>query len=109
MVLLLFSGVYLYMEGSKADEKYVVLNATFKMGGIQYIGYKLEESKLIFMFERRGDFFTQALESREVRTDEKIKNIDNVLMEVNTNGNIKMYECKFVGENIEELKYVAEE
>lgn len=98
------------MDGSKVDEKYVVLNATFKMGGIQYVGYKLEDNRLIFMFERRGDFFTQALESKEVRTNEKIKkNIDNVLMEVNTNGNIKMYECKFVEENIEEIKYVAEE
>lgn len=108
VVILLAVAGGIYALGSKESGKYVTLRATFRMGGAVYKGYQLEEDTLVFKFERSGDFFTQAIETREFTTDEKLAP-KKVVMEVNTNGEIKRYEAKLVKEEGDNLIYEASE
>ena len=108
VVILLAVAGGIYALGSKESGKYVTLKATFRMGGAVYEGYQLEGDTLVFKFERNGDFFTQAIETKEVTTEERLAP-KKVVMEVNTNGEIKRYEAKLVKEEEGELIYEASE
>ncbi|MCD6373823.1 MAG: hypothetical protein J7L37_09860 [Thermococcus sp.] len=98
----------IYALGSQESGKYVTLKATFRMGGAVYNGYQLKGEALVFKFERNGDFFTQAIETKEFTTEERLAS-EKVIMEVNTNGEIKRYEAKLVKEEEGELIYEASE
>jgi len=108
VAILLGLAVGIYVLSSREDGKCVTLNATFRMGGAVYKGYQLEGEALVFKFERTGDFFTQAIETKEFTTDEKLSP-KKVIMEVNTNGQIKRYEAKLVKEKEDRFIYEASE
>lgn len=107
LILLAVAGG-IYALGSTESDKYITLRATFRMGGAVYKGYQLEGDTLVFKFERNGDFFTQAMEVKEFTTDEKLSP-KKVVMEVNTNGEIRRYEAKLVKEEEDRLIYGASE
>jgi len=107
IVLLAVAGG-IYALGSKGSDKYITLRATFRMGGAVYKGYQIEGDTLVFKFERKGDFFTQAIETKEFTTNEKLAP-KKVVMEVNTNGEIKRYEAKLIKEEEDRLIYEASE
>lgn len=108
VVILLAVAGGIYALGSKESDKYITLRVTFRMGGAVYKGYQLEGDTLVFKFERNGDFFTQAIETREFTTDEKLSP-KKVVMEVNTNGEIRRYEAKLIKEEEDRLIYGASE
>ncbi|ACS90753.1 MULTISPECIES: hypothetical protein [Thermococcus] len=108
VVVLLGVAGGIYVLGLKETGSYVALKATFRMGGAVYKEYQLEGDTLVFKFERNGDFFTQAIETKEFSTDEKFAP-KKVIMEVNTNGQIKRYEAKLVKEEEDRLIYEVSE
>lgn len=61
----------------------IVLEVTFRMGGVSYRGHRWDKKALIFEFERMGDAFIQVLSKRdvEVEVEEKPK---KVLVELDT-------------------------
>ncbi|WP_238565049.1 hypothetical protein [Thermococcus litoralis] len=106
--ILLVLAVGVYLLGSQEGGRYITLRATFKMGGAVYRGYEVEEGVLVFKFERSGDFFTQAIETKEFTTREKLSP-GKVIMEINTNGQIKRYEAKLIEEKGNVVIYEASE
>ncbi|WP_238981942.1 hypothetical protein [Thermococcus sp. 2319x1] len=108
VAILLGLLVGVYVIGSQEEGRYITLRATFKMGGAVYKGYELEGEVLVFKFERSGDFFTQAIETKEFTTGEKLSP-KKVIMEVNTNGEVKRYEAKLIEEKGDVVIYEASE
>ena len=47
----------------------VVLEVTFRMGGVSYRGHRWEGDVLVFEFERLGDTFIQVLSDRKVEAE----------------------------------------
>ncbi|AEH24561.1 hypothetical protein [Pyrococcus yayanosii] len=84
------------------------LRAIFRMGGVVYKGYEVRGDTLVFRFERSGDFFIQVIETKEVKTREKLSPA-KVLMEVTTNGKRRIYEARLVEERGGELIYEVSE
>ena len=78
------------------------------MGGITYEGYEMQGNTLVFKFKRIGDFFTQAIMEKEVKAE-----VDEfpakVIMEVDTNGNVKRYEAELIFDDSNEKIYKASE
>ncbi|NJF24315.1 hypothetical protein [Thermococcus sp. Bubb.Bath] len=70
----------------------IVLEATFKMGGVSYRGHRWEEDALVFEFERIGDAFIQILSTREVEVEVE-KPPKKVLVELKTNEGGKVFEA----------------
>lgn len=106
VLVALFVGGYVLTSAS--DAKYITLRATFRMGGAVYRGYEMRGETLVFMFERTGDFFTQAIETKEFTTDEKLST-KKVIMEVTTNGETRTYEANPVEESEDREVYEASE
>ncbi|NJE26521.1 hypothetical protein E3E22_07810 [Thermococcus sp. MV5] len=100
--------VYFHSSSGENKERIIKLKATFRMGGAIYTGYEMRGDTLVFKFERKGDFFTQAIETKEVTTEEKLSP-KGVIMEVITNGETKTYEAKFIDESEEIALYEASE
>lgn len=78
------------------------------MGGITYEGHEVQGDTLIFKFKRTGDFFTQTIVEKEVKAE-----VDEfpakVIMEVDTNGNVKRYEAELIFDDGNEKIYKASE
>ncbi len=70
----------------------VVLEVTFRMGGVSYRGYRWEEDALVFEFERLGDAFIQVLSDRKVE-EEVEKAPARVLVELKTKEGGKVFEA----------------
>ncbi|WP_297420678.1 hypothetical protein [Thermococcus sp.] len=70
----------------------VVLEVTFRMGGVSYRGYRWEEDALVFEFERLGDAFIQVLSDRKVE-EEIEKAPARVLVELKTKEGGKVFEA----------------
>ncbi|ASJ02764.1 hypothetical protein A3L09_05605 [Thermococcus profundus] len=81
----------------------IVLEVTFKMGGVSYRGYRWEEDALVFEFERLGDAFIQVLSTRKVDAEVE-KPPAKVLVELKTKEGGKVFEA-FEREGI----YIASE
>ncbi|MDV3103559.1 hypothetical protein [Thermococcus waiotapuensis] len=47
----------------------IVLEVTFRMGGVSYRGHRWEGDALIFNFERLGDAFIQVLSTMKVEVE----------------------------------------
>ena len=74
----------------------VVLEVTFRMGGVSYRGHRWEDDALVFEFERLGDAFIQVLSSRKV--EEEVEKVPSkVLVELRTKEGGKVFEA--VAEN----------
>ena len=70
----------------------VVLEVTFRMGGVSYRGNRWEEDALVFEFERLGDAFIQVLSSRKV--EEEVEKVPSkVLVELRTKEGGKVFEA----------------
>ncbi|HIH73283.1 hypothetical protein GBV73_01670 [Thermococcus sp. 101 C5] len=106
VLAIVFVGGYVISNAN--EEKYITLEATFRMGGAVYKGYEFEGNTLVFKFDRSGDFFTQAIETKEFTTDKKLSP-EKVIMEINTNGKIKRYEAKLIEEGEDIAIYKASE
>jgi|GEM_PF-725202 hypothetical protein len=106
VLAIVFVGGYVISNAN--EEKYITLEATFRMGGAVYKGYEFEGNTLVFKFDRSGDFFTQAIETKEFTTREKLSP-EKVIMEINTNGQIKRYEAKLIEEKGDVVIYEASE
>ena len=74
----------------------VVLEVTFRMGGVSYRGHRWEDDALVFEFERLGDAFIQVLSSRKVE-EEVEKAPSKVLVELRTKEGGKVFEA--IGED----------
>ncbi|WP_324736147.1 hypothetical protein VFC49_03200 [Thermococcus sp. SY098] len=108
IVLLIVGGAIATWSHIKEEKRVVVLQATFKMGGITYEGYEIQGDTLIFKFKRTGDVFTQAIVKKEVKVG--IEDFPaKVVVEVNTNGNIKRYEAELIFDGDDERVYKASE
>ncbi len=70
----------------------VVLEVTFRMGGVSYRGHRWEEDALVFEFERLGDAFIQVLSNRKVE-EEVEKAPSKVLVELRTKHGGKVFEA----------------
>ncbi|WP_297490230.1 hypothetical protein [Thermococcus sp.] len=70
----------------------VVLEVTFRMGGVSYRGYRWEGSALVFEFERLGDAFIQVLSTRRVEV-EVDRSPEKVLVELRTKEGGKVFEA----------------
>ncbi len=70
----------------------VVLEVTFRMGGVSYRGYRWEGNALVFEFERLGDAFIQVLSTRKVEV-EVDKSPEKVLVELRTKEGGKVFEA----------------
>ncbi len=70
----------------------VVLEVTFRMGGVSYRGHRWEDDALVFEFERLGDAFIQVLSTRKVE-DEVEKKPARVLIELRTKEGGKVFEA----------------
>ncbi|USH00134.1 hypothetical protein K1720_01220 [Thermococcus argininiproducens] len=109
LIFIAVAGLVYFQNSSRENkERIIKLKATFRMGGAIYKGYEMREDTLVFKFERKGDFFTQAIETKEVTTGEKLSP-KRVIMEVTTNGETKTYEAKFIDESEEIALYEASE
>ena len=74
----------------------VVLEVTFRMGGVSYRGHRWEDDALVFEFERLGDAFIQVLSNRKV--EEEVEKVPSkVLVELRTKEGGKVFEA--VAEN----------
>ena len=74
----------------------VVLEVTFRMGGVSYRGHRWEDDALVFEFERLGDAFIQVLSSRKV--EEEVEKVPSkVLVELRTKEGGKVFEA--IGED----------
>jgi hypothetical protein len=70
----------------------VVLEVTFKMGGVSFRGHRWEDGALVFEFERIGDAFIQVLSDRKVEVEvEKVP--ERVIVELRTNEGGKVFEA----------------
>lgn len=70
----------------------IVLEVTFRMGGVSYRGHRWEDDALVFEFERLGDAFIQVLSTRKVEI-EVDKPPEKVLVELKTNEGGKVFEA----------------
>jgi hypothetical protein len=70
----------------------VVLEMTFRMGGVNFRGYRWDGNTLVFEFERIGDAFIQVLSNRRVEV-EVGKRPEKVLVELHTKEGTKTYEA----------------
>ncbi len=70
----------------------IVLEVTFRMGGVSYRGHRWEDDTLVFEFERLGDAFIQVLSSRKVEVDVE-KAPERVLIELKTKDGGKVFEA----------------
>ncbi|WP_297465947.1 hypothetical protein [Thermococcus sp.] len=70
----------------------VVLEVTFRMGGVTYRGYRWEDDALVFEFERLGDAFIQALSNHRVEA-EVDRPPSKVLVELKTKDGGKVFEA----------------
>ena len=74
----------------------VVLEVTFRMGGVSYRGHRWEDDALVFEFERLGDAFIQVLSNRKV--EEEVEKVPSkVLVELRTKEGGKVFEA--IGED----------
>ncbi|ABR54462.1 conserved hypothetical protein [Methanococcus vannielii SB] len=104
MVLLLIGAIYIAL-GPNIPEKYIFVDVTFKMGGAEYQGYTIQGSKITFEFKREGDFFTQAITSGFASTSERFRNITDVYIKIDTNGDINYYKAEKFYETDDVVKY----
>jgi len=72
----------------------IVLEVTFKMGGVSYRGHRWEDDALVFEFERLGDAFIQVLSTRKVEADVE-KAPERVLVELKTKEGGKVFEASW--------------
>jgi len=70
----------------------LVLEVTFRMGGVSYRGYRWEDDVLVFEFERLGDAFIQVLSTREVEEDVD-REPSAVIVELKTKEGGKIFEA----------------
>ncbi|WP_258083128.1 hypothetical protein [Thermococcus thermotolerans] len=70
----------------------IVLEVTFRMGGVSYRGHRWEDDALVFEFERLGDAFIQVLSTRKVE-EEVEKAPEKVLVELRTKEGGKIFEA----------------
>jgi len=70
----------------------VVLEVTFRMGGVSFRGTRWEGGNLVFEFERLGDAFIQALSNQRVEVDVE-KAPEKVLVELKTKDGGKVFEA----------------
>ncbi|WP_297549333.1 hypothetical protein [Thermococcus sp.] len=70
----------------------IVLEVTFRMGGVNFRGTRWEDENLIFEFERLGDAFIQVLSNQKVEVDVK-KAPEKVLVELKTKEGGKVFEA----------------
>ena len=93
---------------TREEKKVIILKAIFRMGGVTYKGYEMQGNTLVFKFKRAGDFFTQAIVEKDVKAE-----VDEfpakVIMEIDTNGNVKRYETELVFDDGNEKIYNASE
>ncbi|HDZ36328.1 MAG TPA: hypothetical protein ENH81_05400 [Thermococcus sp.] len=75
----------------------IVLEATFKMGGVSYRGHRWEGDALVFEFERLGDDFIQVLSTRKVEEDVD-REPSVVIVELRTKEGGKIFEAVRDGE-----------
>ena len=75
----------------------VVLEVTFRMGGVSYRGHRWEDDALVFEFERLGDAFIQVLSTRKVEEEVGEAPSKRVLVELRTKDGGKVFEA--MGEN----------
>ena len=73
----------------------VVLEVTFRMGGVSYRGYRWEDDALVFKFERLGDAFIQVLSTRKVEEDVE-RMPERVIVELKTKEGGKVFEAEEV-------------
>ncbi|WP_297535492.1 hypothetical protein [Thermococcus sp.] len=70
----------------------VVLEVTFRMGGVNFRGTRWEDDALVFEFERLGDAFIQVLSNRKVEVEvERVPS--RVLVELKTKDGGKVFEA----------------
>lgn len=99
LVILLAWMVYTY-----GGERVIKVKVTFRMGGAVYRGYELRGDTMVFKFERVGDVFTQAIETRTF--EERIKgNPRRVLVEIRTGERVRTYEARLVRDEGNERLY----
>jgi len=70
----------------------IVLEVTFRMGGVSYRGYRWEDDALVFEFERLGDAFIQVLSTRKVE-EEVERRPSAVIVELKTKEGGKIFEA----------------
>ncbi|WP_297506362.1 hypothetical protein [Thermococcus sp.] len=70
----------------------IVLEVTFRMGGVSYRGHRWEDDALVFEFERLGDAFIQVLSTRKVEVEVE-KTPEKVLVELKTKEGGKVFEA----------------
>lgn len=70
----------------------IVLEVTFRMGGVSYRGHRWEDDALVFEFERLGDAFIQVLSGRKVE-EEVEREPERVIVELRTKGGGKVFEA----------------
>ncbi|NJE03698.1 hypothetical protein [Thermococcus sp. MV11] len=70
----------------------IVLEVTFRMGGVSYRGYRWEDDVLVFEFERLGDAFIQVLSRRKVE-EEVEREPSAVMVELKTKEGGKIFEA----------------
>ncbi|ASJ00893.1 hypothetical protein [Thermococcus gorgonarius] len=70
----------------------IVLEVTFRMGGVSYRGHRWEDDALVFEFERLGDAFIQVLSTRKVEVEVE-KTPKRVLVELKTKDGGKVFEA----------------
>ncbi|KUH33297.1 hypothetical protein APY94_06490 [Thermococcus celericrescens] len=70
----------------------IVLEVTFRMGGVSYRGHRWEGDALVFEFERLGDAFIQVLSRRNVE-EEVEREPSAVIVELKTKEGGKIFEA----------------
>ena len=70
----------------------LVLEVTFRMGGVSFRGHRWEGDALVFEFERLGDSFIQVLSTRKVEVDVE-RMPEKVLVELKTKDGGKVFEA----------------
>ncbi|NJE77150.1 hypothetical protein [Thermococcus sp. ES12] len=68
----------------------IVLEVTFRMGGVSYRGHRWEDNILVFEFERLGDTFIQVLSKRKVE-EEVEREPSAVMVELKTKEGGKIF------------------
>lgn len=109
LILIAIASLVYFRDSSRENkERTIKLKATFRMGGAVYKGYEMRGDTLVFKFEREGDFFTEAIETKEIVTEEQLSP-KRVVMEVTTNGETMTYEAKLIDESEEMALYESSE
>ena len=70
----------------------VVLEATFRMGGVNFRGTRWEDGNLVFEFERLGNAFIQVLSNQKVEAEVE-EPPKKVLVELKTKEGGKVFEA----------------